>query len=441
MDTKTETKDQIQKMSDSNANKPGYKKTKLGWMPEDWDIYKLKRIAEINPSKPKPKNENILISFIGMADISNDGKLLSSKKKLFSEVKNGFTSFKNGDILIAKITPCFENGKGILANNLYNEIGFGSTEFHVVRVNKGISNKYIYYHTQSYKLRKIGESNMTGTAGQKRVPRDFIKNYKLPIPPLPEQQKIAQILSTWDQAIEKTEQLIEKKQLLKKGLMQQLLSGKVRFPEFIKTNDTFKTKFYNYPADWNYPKIKEIANQINEKNGTSENPPVLSCTKYEGLVDSLKYFGKQVFSKDLSPYKKVKYGQFAYATNHIEEGSIGYQNMYDNALISPMYTVFETDKSKVNDTYLYKLLKTDLYIHIYQTRTKGTVSRRGSLRWNDFSNIRIPLPSKPEQDKIAEFFTKVEDDINKHMSFLGKLKQQKKGLMQQLLTSRIRVKI
>ncbi|MFP4042516.1 MAG: restriction endonuclease subunit S [Bacteroidales bacterium] len=397
-----------------------------------WSKSKIEDIIDLRNEKYVPKKDENF-KCIELENIDRFTGNISGYKNSINQ-RSTKNKFYYGDILFGKLRP-------YLSKYWYAKFdGVCSSEIWVLKPkNKKIINSFLFYLVQTSRFIKI--CNISSGTKMPRADWSLVKKRIFSLPPLPEQQKIAQILSTWDQAIEKTEQLIEKKQLLKKGLMQQLLSGKVRFPEFIKTNDTFKTKFYNYPADWNYPKIKEIANQINEKNGTSENPPVLSCTKYEGLVDSLKYFGKQVFSKDLSTYKKVKYGQFAYATNHIEEGSIGYQNMYDNALISPMYTVFETDKSKVNDTYLYKLLKTDLYIHIYQTRTKGTVSRRGSLRWNDFSNIRIPLPSKPEQDKIAEFFTKVEDDINKHMSFLGKLKQQKKGLMQQLLTSRIRVKI
>ena len=124
---------------------------------------------------------------------------------------------------------------------------------------------------------------------------------------------------------------------------------------------------------------------------------MLSCTKHFGLVDSLTYFGRQMYSDDTSTYKMVKRGQFAYATNHIEEGSIGYQNLHDVALISPMYTVFETD-SQVDDNFLYRVLKTEKYRRIFETSTNGTVNRRGSLRWKEFSQIRVPLPSLPEQN-------------------------------------------
>ena len=135
------------------------------------------------------------------------------------------------------------------------------------------------------------------------------------------------------------------------GLMRQLLSGKRRFPIYVRSQERIEVRWDSYPVDWQYLRIGEIAEQVSEKNRDGSELPVLSCTKHHGLVDSLKYFGKQVFSKDLSTYKIVRRNQFAYATNHIEEGS-KVTKIYRVAAISPMYTVFETGES-INDRFLY----------------------------------------------------------------------------------------
>ena len=132
-----------------------------------------------------------------------------------------------------------------------------------------------------------------------------------------------------------------------------------------------ETKIGLIPEEWEIKQIWEIANEIKEKNKENLLVPVLSCTKYDGLVDSLKYFGKQIFSKDTSTYRLVKKHQFAYATNHIEEGSIGYQDLYDCALISPMYTVFSTNQNTIVDKYLFYLLKTERYRQIFQSKTNS----------------------------------------------------------------------
>jgi type I restriction enzyme S subunit len=157
-------------------------------------------------------------------------------------------------------------------------------------------------------------------------------------------------------------------------------------------------------------------------------------------VDSLAYFGRQIFSDDLATYKVVRRGQFAYATNHIEEGSIGYQHVCDTAVISPMYTVFKTN-DLVDDGFLYKVLKSNLYIHIYQVNTSASVDRRGSLRWTEFSHIRIPVPTLEEQRAIAKVIDGQQREIELLQQKLDALRRQKKGLMQQLLTGKVRVKV
>jgi type I restriction enzyme S subunit len=303
-----------------------------------------------------------------------------------------------------------------------------------------IDSKFAAYLFKSQRIVYLFWAYSYGITGDRLrlYPKDFEK-VPVDIPSTGEQKTIATILSTWDHAIEKTEALIAAKERRKTGLMQRLLTGNVRFGEFVKSQARRKTKSYDLPEDWGYPTIGDVAVAVSKKNGTKTSLPVLSCTKHSGLVDSLAYFGKQVFSKDLSTYKVVPRGAFAYATNHIEEGSIGYQDLHDKALISPMYTVFKTS-GVVHDGFLFKLLKTEWYRHIFQTRTSASVDRRGSLRWKEFAKIHIPLPSMDEQGKIAEVLDKAEQEIEEHRNQLVALKEQKKGLMQQLLTGKVRVK-
>lgn len=277
-------------------------------------------------------------------------------------------------------------------------------------------------------------------AGRYKLNKAALAKLPILLPPVPEQQKIAAILSTWDRAIELAEKLIAAKQKRKQALMQQLLTGKVRFAEFVKSDAVFPTRYGNYPKDWEYVKIEKVAKEVSERNTDGASHQVLSCTKYDGLVDSLTYFGKQIFSEDLSTYKIVRRNHFAYATNHIEEGSIGYQDVSESAVISPMYTVFKT-QNNVDDGFLYKLLKSDRYVHIYQVNTSASVDRRGSLRWTAFAHIRIPLPSLEEQRAIAAVLDGQQQEIDLLKRKCETLKQQKKGLMQQLLTGKVRVNV
>ncbi|MGL6315685.1 restriction endonuclease subunit S [Vibrio sp. WXL103] len=194
----------------------------------EWEEVHLKDICEVNPKKPK-EPESGLVSFVPMDAVSEDAKLLRTDEKPYSEVSKGFTSFKDLDTLIAKITPCFENGKGALVNHLENGIGFGSTEFHVLRAKQGNAPDFVYYLTTTSSFRVKGEMNMQGSAGQKRVTTDYLKLYKVVVPKeLNEQQKIASVLTAADKEIEILEAKLSHFKQEKKALMQQLLTGKRR---------------------------------------------------------------------------------------------------------------------------------------------------------------------------------------------------------------------
>ena len=271
------------------------------------------------------------------------------------------------------------------------------------------------------------------------IDKNTLSQINISIPSLAERNTISTILFKWDEGIEKLERLIAAKEKLKQALMQQLLTGKKRFPKFVKTAKTTATKFGPIPQDWDWIPISIVAQQVITKNSSDRNLPVLSCTKYDGLVDSLEYFRRKVFGNDLSVYKVVAKGEFAYATNHIEEGSIGYQNIYDEALVSPMYTVFKVNE-KVNPKFLFRVLKTELYRHIFEVSTSASVARRGGLRWDDFSQIKIGLPSLKEQNAIASFFDSLDNEINLHHQMLLNCKTQKQGMMDILLTGKLRVK-
>jgi len=195
---------------------------------KEWANIKFCDVALINPRKPeKPKEQQV--SFVTMDSVSGDAKLLRFDIRQYDVVEKGFTSFRDGDVLVAKITPCFENGKGAYAEKLINGIGFGSTEFHVIRAKQGICSKLIYHITNSFEFRFRGATNMQGSAGQKRVPTDYLKSYKFNWPvEYEEQEKIADVLDTVDSEIEvlSSEVIVLTNQ--KKALMQQLLTGKRR---------------------------------------------------------------------------------------------------------------------------------------------------------------------------------------------------------------------
>lgn len=276
--------------------------------------------------------------------------------------------------------------------------------------------------------------------GRYKLTKAGLEQLEFPLPPVTEQAAIVGVLSVWDQAIATTERLVLNSQKQTRLLSQQLLTGKVRLKEFQASGRKQKTPYGYLPIEWRYLQIGELAVEVSQKLGSEESYPVLSCTKHKGLVDSLAYFNKQVFSSDTSTYKVVPRRCFVYATNHIDEGSIGYQDLYDFGLVSPMYTVFRANE-EVDDAFLFALLKTEHYRQIFASATNASVDRRGSLRWKDFRNLHVPLPSIEEQRAIAEVLAISKRQSDLIQTQLARLREEKAALMSQLLTGRRRVKL
>lgn len=357
-------------MSDKIEIKKGYKPSPIGAIPNNWETYNFGVFVNLRKDKYNPlENENIkCIELEHIEQITGNilGWIDSSQQK---STKN---KFQKGNVLFGKLRPYLK--KYWLAEF----DGVCSSEIWVLKSNSKIcKNEYLFHLVQINEFIQV--ANVSSGSKMPRADWDYVASYQFPIPPLPEQTAIANLLSTWDKAINTTAKMVAQKELRKKWLNQMLLSGKKRLKGFEK--------------DWKYERIGNIAKEVSIKNVNDKDLTVLSCTKYFGLVPSLEYFGRKIYADNLITYKIVPKNHFAYATNHIEEGSIGYQEDFEECLISPMYTVFKVGNS-VYDKFLIKLLKTQYYIHEYQRRMEGSINRRGGLRWNEFSKIQIPIPSR-----------------------------------------------
>lgn len=165
-------------------------------LPEGWEWKKLGEITTINPRLTQKNIPDTLpVSFLPMRVVEEiSGKYHLSENRTYSEVKKGFTAFQNSDVIFAKITPCMENGKIAVVDDLKNGIGFGSTEFHVFRCSPNLLNHYLFYFLVQTQFRRIAEGNMSGAVGQRRVPKGFLENFTIPLPPLPVQQEIVAVI-------------------------------------------------------------------------------------------------------------------------------------------------------------------------------------------------------------------------------------------------------
>ncbi len=248
-------------------------------------------------------------------------------------------------------------------------------------------------------------------------PTEFKKFCLIPVLPLPEQKAITNLLSTWDEAIEKTERLIATKQKFYEAqLSKRLLHG---FPERIK--------------------LKKFLKEVSKRNRDLSITQVLSVTNSRGFVRPEEQFDRQVASDNLSNYKIVSKGEYAYNPSRVNVGSIARLDDWDYGVLSPMYTVFEIKKSSD--------LHTDLFLHwlnSHEAKQRIKLSAQGSVRetvsFDDFCAIGFPKIEFKEQRVLAEYFNLISAEVETLKSLANKYKTQKRGLMQKMLTGEWRVK-
>ena len=196
-----------------------YPKTKpsgiewLGDIPAHWEVKRSRFVLRVNPSSSvlRTLDECEEVSFVPMDSVGVEGGINLEQSRVIGDVSTGYTEFQNNDVVVAKITPCFENGKAALAENLLNGAAYGTTELHVLRAQESIDRRFLFLVVISDIFRKNGESEMYGAGGQKRVPPDFIKDFLIPLPPQSEQKAIAEYL---DRETGRIDVLVEKKRTL-----------------------------------------------------------------------------------------------------------------------------------------------------------------------------------------------------------------------------------
>ncbi|HPX59667.1 MAG: restriction endonuclease subunit S [Petrimonas sp.] len=211
-------------------------------LPKGWKWVKLKEVAEINPKLPnKEEIDSLLeVQFLPMKLVEEEiNKIHLIETKLFHEVQKGsYTPFIENDVIFAKVTPCMENGKIAIMKNLKNEIGYGSSEFHVIRCKNDVLNTYVFHYVVQAKFRKEAEMQMTGAVGLRRVPKKFLEDYQIPLPPTLNEQhaivrEIESRLSVCDKVEESISESLEKAEALRQSILKKAFEGKLLSEEEI----------------------------------------------------------------------------------------------------------------------------------------------------------------------------------------------------------------
>lgn len=431
----------------SMAGKKGYQETSIGRIPNDWKLLKLADIADVNPGRTKPDDEDTEVTFLAMADVSENGAILKRQRRSYKDVAKGFTSFAENDVLVAKITPCFENGKGALVTGLIGGVGFGSTEFHVIRAKHGLSiPAFIKLHISSTTFRRHGERSMVGSAGQKRVPTEFIRQYQVAGPPLLEQQKIAAILTAVNDKLNVIAQQIDATHTLKQGLMQTL------FRQGIGTQDATghwvphllfkKCGTASYPNSWKMVSFENVAPIVRRpvKIEADAFYPELGLRSFaKGTFHKPALSGMEVGNKRLF---KIQPGDLLFSNVFAWEGSVAVARKEDEGRFgSHRYITCKVDNRLANTSFLFRYITTPDGIELLKLASPGGAGRNRTLGLSALAAISIPLPPLDEQDKITEILDGVDAKLCLLIAKKKHYQTLKRGLMQKLLTGEWRVKL
>ena len=336
---------------------------------------RLQDICEINPRIPRI-DDDTEVSFVPMTSVSEDGEIDTSDIRPYIDVKKGYTSFKEDDVLFAKITPCMENGKGAIARGLKNGYGCGSSEFHVLRTKGQVMPEWIYYLTSWSYFRREAEKHMTGSAGQRRVPKLYLENYEIRLPELSDQEYQVQTLTHIKEVIDyRKAELVAFEELTK-----------ARFVELTESVNTVATR------------MGDIATYINgyafkPTDWTESGLPIIRIQNLNDVNAKYNYFDGKIDSKYLVTTGDVLVSWATHLEAYIWDGDSAWLNqhifkaLFDKMPINKLYFVYATEDA------LRQAFK----------NAHGFKPTMEHIKRRDFENAIVKLPDMEIQNQFADF--------------------------------------
>lgn len=386
---------------------------------------KLGEVCLINP-KSCALRDDTEVSFVPMTKVGECGEFDASEIKHYSEVKKGFTNFQNDDILFAKITPCMENGKGAIAQNMKNGVGFGSTEFHVLRPDTDkITSEWLYYLTIWKTFRKEAERNMTGSAGQKRVPKTFLENYVVNLPEIDTQKNESKILRKVDDLISlRKQQLAKLDELVKARFVEMfgdLAAPQCEYPEL---------KLVDICADADDIKCGPFGTQLNKDEYKTKGVAVWEIPQINsGFSEMPTHFITEEKAVILNAYS-IEPGDIAMS----RKGNVGKCGLFPEKLkkgiIHSDVLRIRVDKRKVDSCFMmYQLHFSEAVKRQIEMVSSGAIM--AGINVTKLKQIKVRVPELESQRMFAAFVERVDQQKQTVQQSLEKLEVMKKALMQE----------
>jgi len=406
-------------------------------IPKEWKVVRLGDVAEIRRGKTVVDFDKV--PFISMDLIPDSGIYVRYEIRKREEVRS-FTYCERGDLLLAKITPCLENGKqGLVPYDLPYDFALATTEVFPIRC-KDINQMFLFYILKFPRVRNVIISSMTGTTGRQRASRKSVENLKIPLPPLSEQRRIAEILSTVDEAIQRVGEAIRRTERLKRGLMQRLLTRGIGHQEFKFSRELG----HEIPKEWKVVRLGDVCEINKESRDPAREMPdqeflyvdIESIESSMGIIrQAKKILGKNAPSR---ARRVIRWNDVIMSTvrPYLKAFAI-VPKEFDNQICSTGFAVLRCRKEILPRYLLYALFSN---IVINQCNKMMVGGQYPALNESQVFRIKIPLPPLPEQRRIAEILGTVDKKLGLERKRKEKLNRIKRGLMNDLLTGRKRVK-
>ena len=400
----------------------------LGQIPASWSSRRLRFLVETRIPKQElraldPATE---VSFVPMEAVHEYGGLDIDSTKPLSDVLDGYTYFRDGDVLVAKITPCFENGKGALAEGLASNVGLGTTELHVLRPSPEVEARFLLYLTLSQHFRRIGAASMYGAGGQKRVPGDFIRNFRHPLPSLSEQRTIADFL---DRETAKIDALVAKKERLIELLHEKRAAFITRaVARGLETDAPMKDSGVEWlgeiPVHWNVWHLRRVVARFVDYRGrtpekTPSGTPLVTAKNIKNL--SIDFSQSEEFiPHDVYSHWMVRglpeRGDVLLTT----EAPLGESAQVLDASIALAQRIIllKADTTKITNGYLKYHFAADS--GRMELRTRATGSTALGIKASHLKASLVAVPPVPEQESIA---SAVDRGIGETDKLIAKIRQ------------------
>lgn len=404
-------------------------------VPEGWKIARLGNLLEgsiKNGYSPLPAERETGYWVLGLGALSDSGLVRTEIKPVepTDEVKSSL--LREDDFLVSRSNTPNKVGRSIRFRGEVSNCSYPDLMMRF-RVDPRIADlDFIEHKLKSRSVRQYLQRSAAGSSGSMvKINKATLETAPIEMPEIPEQRKIAKILSTWDEAITTTERLLANSEQQKKTLMQQLLTGKQRLPGF--------------EGGWAKRKVGDLLKVRKEKRLPSENCPLYSLTIEDGVTPKTERYNREFLVRDSESkrYKLVEPSDIVYNPANLRWGAINYSRLSHSVVVSPIYEVlYVSDERKANVEFLAHALMSHDQINRFAAMVEGTLMERKAVKIEPFLATKIAVPPTVEEQRaVANVLSFSDSCIGAVKEELWQLKEEKKSLMQQLLTGKRRVKV